>query len=339
MATIAQCLKPLKAIRSETGKIAILDRSAFIEYENCGRLVNSAILSKHPWLKERFNDGLSRIFDVPCGHCINCRLNYAKKWSQRCLLECKSWSENFFITLTYDEENLPLNHDYSTGEVLSMTLVPQDVTAFLKRLREYYNREFNHQGIRFYMAGEYGDNTFRPHYHLIMFNLPIFDLEFYSNSPLGDVYYNSSTISKLWGKGHCVIGEVTAESAAYVARYCQKKATKNIDYDALGIAKEYTNMSRKPGIALPYLQEHFAEIYMDDVIYLPNGQLCQPMRYFDEKAKGLGVDIDYIKKKRQDISFVMNSQNVAEVSKDYYNYLDDLEKSFENRSKLLARRL
>ena len=94
----------------------------------------------------------------------------------------------------------------------------------MKRLREYYRSEHNHVGIRFFLGAEYGDTTARPHYHILMFNCPIFDLEYYAKSPLGDVYFNSQTFAKLWQKGHVVIGELTSESAAYTARYCQKKA-------------------------------------------------------------------------------------------------------------------
>lgn len=326
-------------MREASGKVAILDRSAFTEYEKCGRLANPNVLKEHEWLKSRYNNGTAYIFDVPCGHCINCRLNYAKKWSQRCLLECKSWSENFFVTLTYDDENLPAIADYSTGEFMAATLVPKDVTDFMKRLREYYRMEHQHVGIRFYMAGEYGDHTFRPHYHVIIFNCPIFDLEYYAKSPMGDCYFNSQTFANLWQKGHVVIGEVTAQSAAYVARYCQKKANKSVDYDAIGIHKEYTRMSRMPGIALPYLQAHFKEIYEDDLIYLPDGQMCTPMRYFDDKAKQMGVDIEKIKKQRILTANILGNQKVDEVSKDFYSYLDDLEKDCEKRSRALARYL
>lgn len=189
------------------------------------------------------------------------------------------------------------------------------------------------------MAGEYGDRSFRAHYHLLLFNCPIFDLEYYAKSPLGDLYFNSKIFNDLWQKGHVVIGEVTAQSAAYVARYCQKKAVKFIDYDALGVHKEYTRMSRMPGIALPYLQEHYKEIYENDCIYLPDGQICTPMRYFDLKAEKLGIDIEKIKKQRILTGSILGNQRVDEVSKDYYNYLEDMEEDCKKRSKVLARNL
>lgn len=317
--------------------MSILSRSDFDRYEKCGRFRDLTLAKEQDWIRSRHGDAY--IFDLPCGHCLNCRLNYAKKWSQRCLLESKCWSENFFVTLTYDDENLPAICDYSTGEFMCATLVPDDVKDFNKRLREYYRTEWQHVGIRFYLAGEYGDHTFRPHYHVIYFNLPIFDLQFYSTSPLGDVYYNSPTLSKLWGKGHVVVGEVTAQSAAYVARYCQKKAKQDIDYDAIGVHKEFVRMSNRPGIAYPYFKEHWPQIYQDDIIYLPNGQTATPPRYFDDQARKMGLDVDEIKKGRMLTATILNNQKVDEVSRDFYSYLDDLEKEFEKKSRALGRGL
>lgn len=299
---------------------------------------HSDFLRKEKW-ELRYRYGSSDFFDVPCGHCINCRLNYAKKWSQRCLLETKSWQENWFVTLTYDDDHLPAVIDRDTGEFSFATLVPDDVTAFMKRLREFYRDKFGHTEIRFYMAGEYGDTTFRPHYHILLFNVPCFDLKYYSKSPLGDCYYNSDTFNKLWGKGHVVIGEVTAQSAAYVARYCQKKAGKKIDYDAIGVRKEYVNMSRRPGIALPYFMANYEKIYKNDTIYLPNGQMATPMRYFDDKAAQCGIDIEAIKKKRMENADLSKWVKAEECSTDYYDLMAHLEDDAQKSSKIFKRSL
>lgn len=335
MIHIAFCTSPLKAVRERSGAVHILDRCCFDTYQKCGRISSWTDEFARRIVTDKY--GNPDIFDVPCGRCINCRLNYARTWSQRCMLESKSWEHNWFVTLTYDDDHLPYRIDALTGEIESATLVPNDVRDFLKRLREYYRDTYNHIGIRFYMAGEYGDNTARPHYHLILFNLPLDDLKLYSKSALGDLYFNSSLLEKLWSKGHCVIGEVTPESVAYTARYCQKKAYKDIDYDVIGVHKEYVNMSRRPGIALPYLQKNFEKIYAADQIYLSNGEIAKPSRYFDLKAEELGVDIEKIKKERQLISNLMNNQKVDMVSRDYYQQLDDLEEDFTRRSKMLKR--
>lgn len=317
-------------MREKNGEVRILDRSAFDRYEKSGRLHSWNASTDAERLIQRY--GFADIFDVPCGHCINCRLNYARKWSQRCLLEKKCWQDNFFLTLTYDDDHLVYGGDDGLP-----SLFPFHFTQFLKNMREFYRDKFDHNGIRFYMCGEYGDTTARPHYHMLGFNLPLIDLTYYAKSPLGDAYYNSELLSSIWKKGHVVVGEVTNASAAYVARYVQKKADKKIDYDLLGIHKEYVNMSRRPGIGAPYLEKHWQEIYANDQIYLPGGEIATPPRYFDDKAAAFGVDIESIKQKRLDVANIVNNEKVDMVSKEYYSYLDDLEQSFQKRAKQFRR--
>lgn len=137
---------------------------------------------------------------VPCGKCVECRLDYSRDWANRCYLESKSYKDNYFLTLTYDDVSLPMvsSIDNETGELVRRsTLRPKDMTDFIKRLRRYYDFHFNHQGIRFYYCGEYGDHTFRAHYHMLVFNLPIADLKFYKNNFDKGTYFNSDVISKL----------------------------------------------------------------------------------------------------------------------------------------------
>lgn len=298
------------------------------------------MVQRYPFLKEGyFDNGHSSFFDVPCGRCLNCRLSKARTWSQRCILETKSWQDNWFVTLTYEDEFLTPVCDEKSGEFLNATLVPDEVQAFMKRLREFYQRTYGHVGIRFYMAGEYGDTTYRPHYHLIIFNLPLFDLKLYSRSPLGDDYFNSAVLTRLWGKGHVVVGEVTPQSAAYVARYVMKKAKDETDYEALGLHPEYTRMSNRPGIGLPYLVSHIDQIYERDQIYLPNGQVVKPCRYFDDKAEQFGIDVEMVKQRRLELNNLVTNVQVDMVSRDYYGYLEDLEKECSKKSKALARYL
>lgn len=116
---------------------------------------------------------------IPCGKCIGCRLDYSRQWATRCMLESKDYQQNWFITLTYDEENKPLmmwgvDEDgliYEPQEDWNGTLNPKDLTKFIKDLRRYWKYHFNEDNIRFYACGEYGGQTKRPHYHAIIFNL------------------------------------------------------------------------------------------------------------------------------------------------------------------------
>ena len=91
---------------------------------------------------------------VPCGKCIGCRLDYSRKWAIRCVLEAQMHKENCFLTLTYDDEHLP------KGEKLEK----EEMQKFWKRLRKATGTK-----IRYYMAGEYGTEGGRPHYHACVF--------------------------------------------------------------------------------------------------------------------------------------------------------------------------
>ena len=271
-------------------------------------------------------------FDVPCGKCLNCRLDYARTWANRCMLESMYWESNWFITFTYDDEHLPV------GKMDLATLKAKDTQDFMKRLRKYYS-DRGHENVRFYLAGEYGDTTFRPHYHMLGFNLPINDLFLYSRSLLGDCYYVSASLSKIWGKGFVVVAELTEQSASYTARYCMKKANKSIDYDAVGIEKEFVRMSRRPGIGYYYFIDHLDEVYDDGKIYLPNGKTCAPFRYFDEKAQALGINVEKAKNERQQRAILQEQERCRLLSVDEWQRFEDMEEALTKRARSLKRNL
>lgn len=198
---------------------------------------------------ERF---LSEFIPIPCGRCIGCRLDYSKEWADRCLLELQSHEHSAFVTLTYDDDHLPLSHylDEETGETgEAPTLLKRDVQLFMKRLRKRYQYD-NH--LMYYAAGEYGGLTSRPHYHIIIFGLRLDDLVFYKKSPQGHNYYNSAFMNSVWqDKGFVVVADVTWETCAYTARYVTKKlyGKEAVIYEKYNIEPEFALMSRRPGIS------------------------------------------------------------------------------------------
>lgn len=214
----------------------------------------------------------NKYLEIPCGKCIGCRLKYSQEWAVRCLLEAEQYNSNYFITLTY--ENSP------------GSLSKRDLQLFLKRLRKFYKTNYNHSCIRYLAAGEYGETTHRPHYHLILFNLPIPDLDPIAyNSKEGTYLFKSDTISKIWNQGFVSIGELNFKTAAYTARYCMKKVNNN-DKGALllGLEPEFIVMSRRPGIAESAYQKNKNVYYTSDEIIYKNGEkVCsiKPPRYFD----------------------------------------------------------
>lgn len=224
---------------------------------------------------------------LPCRKCVGCRLDKSREWANRILLEQLYHQDSWFITLTYDDEHLPPAYpvDLATGEILSVhaTLVKSDLQKFFKRLRKNSGQQ-----LRYFCAGEYGSQTFRPHYHCIVFGLHLDDLKLLKTNFGGDPYFTSEFISRCWPYGLHVIGRVTFETSAYVARYTLKKATHGISkeyYDKAAIQPEYQVMSLKPGIGYQYFVDH-PEIfdYKSFSVSTPSGGVrMYPPEYFRKK--------------------------------------------------------
>lgn len=231
--------------------------------------------------------------EIPCGRCIGCRLAYSRQWADRCMLELGYHEQSWFVTLTYDDFHLPLSEslDVDTGEIVSSaTLVKRDVQLFMKRLRKYYQYD---NPIRYFCAGEYGSQTYRPHYHIIIFGLKLDDLQVYKRSLDGYNYYVSDFLNKCWKKGYVVVGQVNWDTCAYTARYIMKKQYGSAAsvYEKYNIVPEFTLMSLKPAIGRLYYDDHKDELYKSDYIYVstPEGShQIRPPRYYDKL-----FDIDY----------------------------------------------
>lgn len=232
---------------------------------------------------------------IPCGQCIGCRLEYSRQWAIRCVLEAKQWKHNCFLTLTYNDEFLPIQEnvrvDKCTGEVerdwYSHSLVPEHLTKFMKDLRAYFSYHYGVDNIRFFACGEYGSLNMRPHFHILLFNCHIPDLKLFKSNYRGDCVYTSDIISKLWNKGFITIGELNFETAAYTARYIMKKQKGNSKdyYSDLGLVPEFTRMSRNPGIANKYYDEEHGTFYDIDKIPVACAQRIvknvKPPAYYD----------------------------------------------------------
>lgn len=261
-----------------------------------------------------------RTFSLPCGKCIGCRLNRAREWAIRCMHEAKLYDENSFITLTYDNDHLPpdrsLNHKHF-----------QD---FMKRLR----KKFSGRTVRYYMCGEYGENLGRPHYHAVLFNLDFRDKLYFKTSG-GFKLYTSRTLNELWTLGqNNLIGEVTLESAGYVARYCTKVITGDQANDHYALydqetgeihyrTPEYARMSNKPpepgipgGIGGPWIAKHLKDVYPSDQVIL-NGKPRKPPRYYDKILERMQQDdiSGYVQAKREKRAAKHNKDNSPERMK------------------------
>lgn len=219
----------------------------------------------------------AEIIYLPCGKCIGCRLDYSRMWMARISKEASLYPNNAFLTLTYNPKNLPIKETINTetGELITGNpLVKKHVQQFIKKLRREYEYHFNKKGIRYYACGEYGGRTRRPHYHIALFNTDTTafgDIKVIGTNQQGDALYTSEKIEKIWGKGFITIGDLTPQSAAYIARYMLKKQKgdgKEWYYESQGIISEYTTMSVKPGIARTWYEKHKEEYWLSDRIVI-----------------------------------------------------------------------
>lgn len=301
-----------------------------------------------------WHDGWTQV-QVPCGHCLGCRLDHANEWATRAACEMKLWKKNCFITFTYNNEQengKPKNLPISKRGL--MTLKRDDRVKFWKRFRKhetgnetwinpYNGKEEN--PIRFLECGEYGPKGGRPHYHACIFNYWPDDAKFWKFDKRGHKLYKSKKIQKIWGKGFCTIEECNYKTACYVARYVQKKAgiepIKREKYTVEEVDKktgeiklktkykkietpeeqEFINMSRMPGIGRAYFEKKFEEIRRNYGIMIKVGsevKLKKIPRYFKKLwEKSNWLDYERCKYENNKIA-----QWIAKETYKKYNWID-----------------
>lgn len=238
---------------------------------------------------------------VPCGQCIGCRLERSRQWAIRCVHEARQHEDvngNAFITLTYRDERVP------PGASLNKS----HFQKFMKRLR----KALSPIKIRFFHCGEYGEINARPHYHACIFGYSFPDKEFLKITDTGEKLFISKILVDAWidpdGKelpapknwvgyynpkayGYSTIGNVTFESAAYVARYITKKITgEKAEGHYAGRDPEYTTMSRRPGIGKAWYDEFSGDVFPSDEVVL-RGKQMRPPRFYDKQLEKLDPEL------------------------------------------------
>ena len=259
------------------------------QLKKCKPNGKKAIVFSMPDMRQSFD-----IINLPCGQCIGCRLERSRQWAIRCVHEASFHAQNSFLTLTYDDSHI--HWSPITGE---QTLYKRDLQLFMKRLRKFLEPK----KVRFFACGEYGDNTFRPHYHVILFGHDFSDKRLYKLSSSGFPYYISPTLDKLWGNGNCMLANVSFDSCAYVARYVTKKLNGEAGKEKYeGIEPEFVNMSRRPGIGASWFERYHSDVYpYDRVIIVDNEKTrkLRPPRYYDKLYDEMNhEEMELIKLKR-----------------------------------------
>lgn len=225
-------------------------------------------------------------FAFPCRKCLPCRLNIAREKAIRCWHQAKIQENSIFLTLTYDDQNLP-----------SQKLQYSDFQEFMKRLRakvedpirkivtdpDLLKEQLEKVKISYMVTGEYGEKHKRPHWHAIVFNYYPPDPDCVGTTELGHKVYTSKILSELWGKGRIEIGDVTIESAGYVARYATKKLAhgKDQDHDFQPIHKT----SSRRAIGRAWIEKYYKHTFENGFIVMPDGTQGKIPRYYVDWCK------------------------------------------------------
>lgn len=318
--------------------------------EQSGRVYSLARFSQLSGKQLKYEDLMynPKIMLIPCGQCIGCRIRQREDWTTRIELEARDYpkEEVWFITLTYDDDHVP-GMIVKTGEIMRKVqytwkpgekrpssvqiLLYQDIQKFLKRLRKAYWGK-----LRYFVAGEYGEQTARPHYHMILYGWKPTDLEnLYKIHHNG--YYTSKWLENLWGMGQIQIAQAVPETYRYVAGYVTKKmyeidGKKANEYYELGQTKPFACMSLKPGLGDHYYQEHKAEIWRKGYIQCTNGKKAQIPRYYEKQMEAENPQrLWRIKQNRQ--KNAMQQKRLQLEGQDYKTVLETKERVNKKQTK------
>lgn len=178
-------------------------------------------------------------FPADCGKCLPCLKKRKQQWSYRLTEQMRDSFSAYFVTLTYDEENVPWSN-------YQMTANERDHKMFLKELKKWESPKYlkkyrddismeelnrKKQGIKtteiylqedgnigqrrkkleYYGVIEYGDITRRPHYHYILYN--VVDIR---------------NIEKAWQKGRIQVDECNVNTIDYVLKYMLKEPGEKV---------------------------------------------------------------------------------------------------------------
>lgn len=168
----------------------------------------------------------TRELNLPCGWCLGCRLDNSRMWALRMMHEARYSTDNYFITLTYSDKNMPFGGD----------LRYSDLRDFFKRARHLFQGvpspttrrpkrrvvTEDDPAFRYFACGEYGDKTLRPHYHFCAYNFKIDDLRPFKQTKTG-MYFTSQSLTETWRHGHVIVVKLDWACAKYVSGYVTKK--------------------------------------------------------------------------------------------------------------------
>lgn len=221
-------------------------------------------------MRKKKNKSLSPHYRLtPCNICMACRINKATMWADRLCHELESWSESAFLTITYDNNNLPPNGSLEKNEI----------KLFIKRLRWHYEKP-----IKYYICGEYGPNTMRPHYHGIFFGIGTKDLKYF-----GYEAWQKKCSLQNFHTDICI-----PETIRYTTKYLHKKMPGKKgreEYEKLKIEPPFALMSK--GLGKDWCEKNAEKLLQNKAIISEKGNFHTIPRYYRDKINITENDYDY----------------------------------------------
>lgn len=192
----------------------------------------------------------------------------------------------WFTTLTYSPENVPQNG----------SLDPEGVRQFLARLR----KRFPPRTLSYYLCGEYGEKSDRPHYHAVFFG-PQFLARDLRTHRHGAPVWVAQALQDAWGLGHTELTPLRPGAALYTAGYVRKKVRQKDDPghytrvdretgELVELEMEFGRMSKRPAVGRRWLEEFWRDVYPRDFVVL-EGKPQKPPRYYDKLMEELAPEI------------------------------------------------
>ena len=195
---------------------------------------------------------------IPCGKCLGCAVSRRLDWGVRMYHEAQVNERNCFVTLTYENPPDKINkHDPQT---------------FIKRLRHHSRKP-----IRYFLCGEYGEKTRRPHYHAVLFGEDFLGGAYDINGEL----YGNPGLDAIWKHGHCSVAEFSLGTAMYTAGYVSKKLQ---DHDTFNI------MSRKPPLGREWFNRYKDNLYRIGHVNINGQEFPVPKVYLNWLEGGEGYE-------------------------------------------------
>lgn len=228
---------------------------------------------------------------LPCGKCIGCVQVRGNSWALRCVHESRMHKFSWFVTLTYSPVNMPVNGSLSK----------RHWQLFMKRFRESFGP------VRYFMCGQYGERTLRPHYHALLFGVDFPDKRLYVTvKDGGSKLFVSRTLDELWGLGECKFSELNPATVRYVTNYMGRSCLDKEMCGRFGLEPEFQLMSRKPGLGFEWLKKYETDVYPDGYVTVKGGSKVKVPRYYD----------DIMTKKAPDVMFGIRARRKYDVKDD-----------------------